>query len=41
MKLIHEIPLELVKTDYVEALHGFGFTLIWGATTLKIYKEAV
>ena len=39
MKLIHEIPLEFVKNDYLAALHDFGFTLIWGATTLKIYKE--
>lgn len=39
MKLIHEIPLELVKNDVAIQLENFGFTLVWGITTLKVYKE--
>ena len=39
MKLIRVIPLNLVVVSQINQLHAFGFTLIWGRDTLRVYAE--
>lgn len=42
MRLVHTIPLELVRIGFESPLYGFeGYTLIWTKTELKIYKETL
>lgn len=42
MSLIAVIPLEQVKMAIEAFTSGFeGFTLVWGVTSLKVYKSIV